>query len=152
MKKKNVHSIIKAVAIFAAAFLILATVILPVIGVAEAGDQALPEQTISNTPAAETDVMAAESPYSWTYLGTIAGATAATLLIVQFLKVPLDKVWKVPTRGLVYIIALVIMILAKVFTGAMTPGDYVLTAINAFLVSLSAYGSYELTFARFDKK
>lgn len=150
MKKKNRQNLIKSVAIFAAVFLILASVILPVMALAESQEQALPEQPIQAKD--ETSVMAAESPYTWTYLGTIAGATAATLLIVQFLKVPLDKIWKIPTRVFVYIIALVIMVLARVFTGGMTPGDFVLTFFNAFLVSLSAYGSYELTFAHLDKK
>ena len=37
-------------------------------------------------------------PLTWTYLATIAGAAAFTLLVVQFLKAPLDKVWKIPTR------------------------------------------------------
>ena len=37
-------------------------------------------------------------PFSWEQLATIAGATLATLLIVQLLKLPLDKVWKIPTR------------------------------------------------------
>ena len=37
-------------------------------------------------------------PFTWEYLATIAGATAATLLIVQQLKLPLDKLWKIPTR------------------------------------------------------
>ena len=31
-------------------------------------------------------------PFSWDYLATIAGATLATMLIVQLLKLPLDRI------------------------------------------------------------
>ena len=55
-------------------------------------------------------------PFTWQYIATIAGATAATLLIVQLLKLPLDKVWKIPTRIWVYIIALILMLAAALFT------------------------------------
>ena len=48
-------------------------------------------------------------PFTWEYLATIAGATVATLLIVQLLKLPLDKVWKIPTRIVVYVISLIIL-------------------------------------------
>jgi len=96
------------------------------------------------------DTGAAE-PFTWAYLASIAGATAATLLIVQFLKVPLDKVWKIPTRLFVYVIALLIMIIATVFTGGLTIETALLAVVNAFIVALTAYGSYEVTFAKLDK-
>ena len=91
-------------------------------------------------------------PFTWAYLASIAGATAATLLIVQFLKVPLDKVWKIPTRLFVYVIALLIMIVATVFTGGLTIDTALLAVVNAFIVALTAYGSYEVTFAKLDKQ
>lgn len=87
-------------------------------------------------------------PWTWAYLVTIAGATAATLLIVQFLKVPLDKVWKIPTRLFVYMIALVIMAVATAYTSGLTVNAFLLCVLNAFIVALAAYGSYELTFAK----
>lgn len=93
----------------------------------------------------------ATEPFTWAYLASIAGATAATLLIVQFLKVPLDKVWKIPTRLFVYVIALLIMIIATVFTGGLTIETALLAVVNAFIVALTAYGSYEVTFAKLDK-
>ena len=34
-------------------------------------------------------------PFTWEQLATIAGATLATLLIVQLCKFPLDKVWPI---------------------------------------------------------
>ena len=91
-------------------------------------------------------------PFNWEQLVTIAGATMATLLIVQLLKLPLDKVWKIPTRIIVYIIALIIMLLALHFTSGLNWSDGVLAAVNAVIVALAAMGAYELTFAKVDRK
>ncbi len=87
-------------------------------------------------------------PFTWEQLATIAGATLATLLVVQLLKLPLDKVWKIPTRIVVYVFALVIMILATHFTVGLTGENVALAAVNAVIVALAAMGSYELTFNR----
>lgn len=97
---------------------------------------------------AEGSAAATEQAYDWASLGTIAGATAATLMIVQFIKAPLDKVWKIPTRLLVYVIALILMLVAQVFTGGITVESALLAAVNAVMVALSAYGAYELTYAK----
>ena len=91
-------------------------------------------------------------PFDWTQLATIAGATLATLLIVQLLKLPLDKVWKIPTRIVVYVIALIIMTVATHFTTGLTWNNFALAAVNAVIVALAAMGSYELTFAKLDAK
>lgn len=90
-------------------------------------------------------------PLTWTYLATIAGAAAFTLLIVQFFKAPLDKIWKIPTRVFAYVIALVIMLVATAFTTGLTIDSVLLTAANAFLAAMSAYGAYEVTFAKVGK-
>ena len=90
--------------------------------------------------------------YTWQYLATIVGATAATLLIVQFLKLPLDKLWKIPTRAVTYIIALLLMVLAQYFTSGLTLESAVLAVVNAFVVALAAFGSYELTFVHTDRE
>ena len=90
-------------------------------------------------------------PFTWEYLATIAGATVATLLIVQLLKLPLDKVWKIPTRIVVYVIALIILLLATLFTGSLTVQSGVLTAVNAVIVALAAMGAYEVTFRKLEK-
>ena len=90
-------------------------------------------------------------PLTWTYLATIAGAAAFTLLIVQFFKAPLDKVWKIPTRAFAYIIALAIMLVATAFTSGLTAENVLLVAANAFLAAMSAYGAYEITFAKLSK-
>lgn len=89
-------------------------------------------------------------PFSWEYLATIAGATVATVLIVQLLKLPLDKVWKVPTRIVVYLIALVILLLATQFTTGLTAQNGILTAVNAVIVALAAMGAYEVTFRKLE--
>lgn len=90
-------------------------------------------------------------PLTWAYLATIAGAAAFTLLIVQFLKVPLDRVWKIPTRVFAYVIALVVMLVATAFTTGLNIDNALLVAANAFLAAMSAYGAYELTFAKANK-
>lgn len=90
-------------------------------------------------------------PFTWEYLATIAGATVATLLIVQLLKLPIDKIWKIPTRIVVYVIALIIMLLATQFTTGLTWSGVPLTALNAVIVALAAMGAYEITFRKIEK-
>ena len=91
-------------------------------------------------------------PFTWAQLATIAGATAAVLLIVQLLKLPLDKVWKIPTRIVVYVISLIILLLATLFTDGITLQTGLLTAVNAVIVALAAMGAYEMTFRKLDEK
>lgn len=86
--------------------------------------------------------------YTWAYLGTSAGATAATLMVVQLIKAPLDKVWRIPTRAVVYAVALAIMLLSAAFTGGLTWESAILTALNAAVVALAAMGAYEMMFKR----
>lgn len=90
------------------------------------------------------------TPYTWEYLGTIAGATAATLLIVQFAKMPLDRVWKIPTRLFVYVIALLISLAAAAFTHGVTTHNVLLIMLNAVVVAVAAYGTYEITFKKIE--
>ena len=87
-------------------------------------------------------------PFTWEQLATIAGATLATLLIVHLLKLPLDKVWKIPTRIWVYLIPLILLLLATGFTVALSWNSALLTAINAVIVSLAAMGD-EVIFRKF---
>lgn len=107
-------------------------------------------------PAALTEGTAVSElptePFSWEYLATIAGATVATVLIVQLLKLPLDKVWKIPTRIIVYVIALIISLLAVQFTTGLTLQNGLLTAVNAVIVALAAMGAYEVTLKKLEGK
>ena len=91
-------------------------------------------------------------PFTWSQLATIAGATLATLLIVQLLKLPLDRVWKIPTRIVVYFISLIILLLATWFTDGLTWSSGFLTALNAVIVALAAMGAYEITFRKIEAK
>ncbi|BCJ94486.1 hypothetical protein acsn021_20550 [Anaerocolumna cellulosilytica] len=83
---------------------------------------------------------------TWDFLGSMAGAIAATTLIVQFLKFPLDKVWKIHTRYVVYLIALLLLVLVEVFTGHINLERFLLLALNAVIVATSSMGTYEVTF------
>lgn len=131
------------------AFALLFVMILPCFAVAEG---AAPLASDANLPAV-TDAPAAAptDPFSWEYLVTIAGAAAFTLLVAQFLKFPLDKVWKVPTRIVVYIIALAVMLIATAFTTGLTAQNTLLACVNAFVAALTAMGGYEITFAKMGK-
>ena len=102
-----------------------------------------------------TEVVASEiptNPVTWEQLATIGGAALATMLIVQLLKLPLDKVWKIPTRIIVFVIAFVVLILATYFTDGLSWSTALLTIINAVIVALTAMGGYELTFKKIEER
>ena len=87
-------------------------------------------------------------PFTWAALGTIAGCTAFALLFVQLIKAPLDKVWKIPTRLLVYVVCLIVMLVSAAFTNGLTWESGLLAAVNAVIPTLAAMGAYEVTFGR----
>jgi hypothetical protein len=89
---------------------------------------------------------------TWSYLATFAGAVAAVTLIVQFLKLPMDKVWKIPTRFIVFLIALIILFAVLFFTDVITPEKAALTVLNAIVVTMASLGAYEVTFKKFENK
>ena len=89
-------------------------------------------------------------PFTWQYLATVGGAAAFTLIVVQFIKAPLDKVWRIPTRFLAYIIALATMLAATALTTGLNIDSVLLAAVNAILAATSAYGMYEVTFAKLE--
>ena len=90
-------------------------------------------------------------PFTWEALGTIAGCTAFALLFVQLIKAPLDKVWKIPTRALVYVVCLILMLASATFNGGLTIESAALAVVNAVIPTLAAMGAYELVFAKLDK-
>ena len=81
------------------------------------------------------------------YFYTLAGATAAVLLIVQYLKPILPQ--RLPTRWLALIVALAILEGATAIAGG-TLEAYGLAVLNAILVASSAMGAYQVTFAAAD--
>ena len=87
-------------------------------------------------------------PFTWKALGTIAGCALFALLFVQLVKAPLDKIWHIPTRLVVYIVCLIVMILSARFTTGLTLETGLLAAVNAIIPALSAMGAYEMTFGR----
>lgn len=91
-------------------------------------------------------------PFTWAYLVTIGGATVAVLLFVQVIKMPLDKIWKIPTKIVVYVISLIVLLLATYFTTGLTASDGFLAAFNALIVTAAAWGLYEVTFKKLDEK
>ena len=86
--------------------------------------------------------------FSWESIGTMAGAVAAVLIIVQYIKAPLDKVWKIPTRVVVYVIAFMLLLTGDIVSGAISWERVGLVILNAFMVSTSAMGTYEMTFKK----
>lgn len=84
--------------------------------------------------------------FTWATIGTFAGAVAMTVFIVQAVKMPLDKVFHhVPTRLVVYCIALALLLMSQAFlNGGLTFENVCLAVINAFLVMLSAMSTYTL--------
>lgn len=78
--------------------------------------------------------------FTWELLGSYTGAILAVALITQFIK-NLGFIKRIPTRVTSYVVALIIMILALIFTGNFTWGGAVLTIINAVVVSLASNGT-----------
>ena len=124
-------------------FVMLSFFLLPAVAISEALVEVATEVVASEIPT---------NPVTWEQLSTIGGAALATMLIVQLLKLPLDKVWKIPTRIIVFVIAFVVLILATYFTQGLSWNTALLTVINAVIVALTAMGGYELTFAKLEKK
>lgn len=124
-------------------FILLVMFLLPAAAMAEALVEVATEVVASEIPT---------TPMTWEQLATIAGAATATLLIVQLLKLPLDKVWKIPTRIIVFLIAAIVMLLATYFTQGLSWNTALLTLLNAVIAALTAMGAYELTFAKIEER
>ena len=100
--------------------------------------------------AALAEAVSGEStePFTWEYLATIAGASTFTLLVVQFIKGPLDKLVKIPTRIVAYAISAAVMLVALAFTDGFTWGGVCLALANAFISALAASGTYDTITAK----
>lgn len=82
--------------------------------------------------------------FDWASLATYSGAIAAVVFIVQFLKLPLDKIGHVPTRAVVYAVSFLILLCAQYFTThVLNLEAAALAAMNAAVVSFAAMGLYE---------
>lgn len=110
------------------------------------------EETAENDVNETVGTTVPAAGYDWTSLAGVAGATAFTLLVVQFIKAPLDKIWHIPTRVVVYLISFATLLIAQVFTVGFTVDGFALTAVNAVIAGSAAMGAYEMTFAKADRQ
>ncbi|WP_101698489.1 hypothetical protein [Clostridium minihomine] len=77
--------------------------------------------------------------FTWEVLATLAGASAAVSILTQAFKDAFDRL---PTQWLSYILAVVVLGLATLFTGGADAGAWALIPFNAVIVSTSANGAY----------
>ena len=89
---------------------------------------------------------------NWQTLGTYAGAVAFVTLVVQYFKLPLDKVWKIPTRILVYIISCLVLIVTNIATHSLSLETFILSLLNGFVIACASFGAYEVTFKKIENK
>ena len=85
--------------------------------------------------------------FTWAILATYAGATLATTLVTQLLK-GIGFIDRIPTRIFSYVIALIILLVATFFTGALTWDTAALCVVNAVVVSLAANGAFDAVTAK----
>lgn len=83
-----------------------------------------------------------EAFFTWGDLVTYGGAVMAVLIITEFTK-DLPGIRRIPTRVWAYLVALVLLIPAAVFTSdAIHAEDILLCLINGVLVAMAAVGSF----------
>ena len=83
-----------------------------------------------------------ESFFTWSDLITYGGAVMAVLIITEFTK-DLPVIRCIPTRLWAYLIALVLLMSAVVFTSeTIYAEDILLCFVNGILVAMAAVGSY----------
>ncbi|HEX2986338.1 MAG TPA: hypothetical protein VHO71_05940 [Caproiciproducens sp.] len=82
-----------------------------------------------------------EQFFSWNVLASLTGCAAATAIVTQFLK-SLPFISKIPTQWVSYIIALILLLGATFFTGALNWSSAALIPFDAIIVALSANGAF----------
>jgi len=90
--------------------------------------------------------------FTWETLATSGGAIVLVTLVVQFTKIQVDKILKIPTRAYVYILSAIILILANVFTGNTDFNTLFKCLADAVVVSAGAMGAYEVVLNRGEKE
>lgn len=84
--------------------------------------------------------------FTWTQLGTSAGAVAATMLIVQFTK-DINPFRRIHTRLWAYIVATALLLIATIINGVssstLTVSEMVMCPLNAIMVAMTATGSVD---------
>lgn len=80
--------------------------------------------------------------FTWTTLGTYAGATLAVTLITQLIK-GIGWIDRIPTRITSYVVALIVLIAASAVAGELTWATAGLSIVNAVVVALAANGAFD---------
>lgn len=78
--------------------------------------------------------------FTWSSIGTVAGCTAATTLITQFLKSVFDRL---PAQILSYIVALILMVCAAFIVSGCDWQAVLIAPVNAVIVSFASNGSFD---------
>ncbi len=79
--------------------------------------------------------------FTWSFLGSFAGCTAATAIITQFIK-NLNPIKRIPTQWISYFLSLILLYLATYFTVGLTGMEAAIIPFNAILIALSANGAF----------
>ena len=80
--------------------------------------------------------------FTWGDLVSYGGAVMAVLIITEFTK-DLPGIRKIPTRIWAYLVALVLLVPAAVFTAdTIRAEDVLLCLVNGVLVAMAAVGSF----------
>ena len=80
--------------------------------------------------------------FTWGDLVTYGGAVMAVLIITEFTK-DLPGIRKIPTRIWAYLVALVLLVPAAVFTAdTIRAEDVLLCLVNGVLVAMAAVGNF----------
>ena len=85
-------------------------------------------------------------------MGTLSGMIIVLTLLVQFFKPLIDKIKKIPTRYVVWIIAIVLATAYQAITGKFTGATILLLVLNSIVLAVGAMGTYEVTFAKIENK
>jgi hypothetical protein len=88
-----------------------------------------------------TGGMSMNNFFTWETLATFAGCAAATAVITQFLK-SASFFKNIATQWVSYFVAVILLLGATYFTGALTWSSGALIPFNAVIIALSANGAY----------
>ncbi|MGI6192696.1 MAG: hypothetical protein ACOYI3_03940 [Christensenellales bacterium] len=88
--------------------------------------------------------------FTWSSLGTYAGAVLLTTLITQLIK-GIGFIAKIPTRIVSYVIALAVLLSANAAAGTLDWATAGLCAVNAVVVALASNGTHDAAAAALKK-
>lgn len=88
---------------------------------------------------------------NWEFLASFTGVVTVVTLLIQFLKLKLDKVWKIPTRFFVYGMSIVLLFTVEYFTKGLAIDQIPLILLNGVIVTITSLGTYEVSFKKLEK-